>query len=45
MTNKKNSKKNYRENKKNELGRPESKLSNEKLPPLYENFNGEPIDK
>lgn len=45
MSDKKNNKTSYRQNKKNEIGRPESKLSNKKLPPTYENFNGEPIDK
>lgn len=44
MTNKKNSKANNKENKKNELGRPEGKFNNSKNPPKYEDFNGNPME-
>lgn len=44
MTNKKNSKAVNKENKRNEVGRPESKLSNSKNPPKFENHQGIPME-
>jgi hypothetical protein len=43
MVHKKTHKSNNRKNKVNDIGRPEGKLNNKKLPPTYENFDGEPI--
>ncbi|SKA75079.1 hypothetical protein SAMN05428976_10252 [Clostridium sp. USBA 49] len=43
MTNKKNSKANNKENKKNELDRPKGRLNNKKNPSTFEDFNGKPI--
>jgi hypothetical protein len=44
MSDKENNKAINKENKKNEPDRPEGKESNKKLPPKFENFNGEPIE-
>lgn len=43
MTNKKNSKANNKENKKNEVGRPKGKLNNSKNAPKFEEFSGNPM--
>lgn len=44
MTHKKNNKAINKENKRNEVGRPEGKLSNTEKPQKFENFKGEPIE-
>jgi hypothetical protein len=44
MSDRENNKAPNKENKRNEVGRPEGKQSSKKNPPKYENFNGEPIE-
>jgi hypothetical protein len=44
MSDKENNKAINKRNKKMETGRPEGKLNNEKIPPKFENFKGEPIE-
>lgn len=44
MSDKENNKAINKENKKMEMGRPKGKENNRKLPPKFENFNGQPIE-
>lgn len=44
MTHKKNNKAINKENKRNEVGRPEGSESNSKNPPKFENFQGVPME-